>query len=83
MRICQVANCLDTKKTLIFFYCSTETNKHIENILGLDSRLDKFATGQFATFADFHFGHFATFTLVDSRLLFGTIWEFFVANRQK
>ena len=33
----------------------------------------KFTTGQFATFAYFHFGQFATFTLDDSWHSFGTI----------
>ena len=48
-----------------------------------NSRLDKFATGQFATFANFNFGQFATLTLVNSRLLFWTIRDFFCRESSK
>ena len=48
-----------------------------------NSRLDKFATGQFATFANFHFGRFATFILVNSRLSFWTIRDYFCHESSK
>ena len=48
-----------------------------------NSRLGKFATGQFATFANFYFGQFATFNLDDSRLSFWTIRDFFCRESSK